>query len=366
MLSVVIWNPAVVDHFVNASLDFLVPRYKESDFYKDTETVGDCLGALPRGPAQARQDALQKRVMRSIITPAFHTFYSLYHTKAAYAYGAGDEETVRLGQIAAMGLDAPKLGLTINRDLERKDRQRWSALAMPPFYWRVKKSDVDAGFNPRALTRDVNLGPHPLVDLGGHTDSRIDECLAKVASQLQKSRDDFNADPDLDLPWLAFRRGSRDDRDEHDDVLVIENFVEEVFEDFQRCMAELASTQAQATQTDESTSARFARLDTVIARFHQGLTHDAPSIKSRQLRRNPDLVARLKASCAYCHHGRGGKRFPWDVAGADLCAIKAAAVNAGRPGFSVVNDVAEAMVVDKRLVKVPERDQLPVLITPSS
>lgn len=373
----VIWNKKVVEPFEDAAFvngAFVDPGQKMLDasnyfeqssvVHEDRETVKDFVASLPPD-GQARQDALQGRILAPLLTERFHGQYSIYHTLAAYTLGIGHEDTVRLAHIAALGLDAPKLGLTIRPEVLKADKRRWAGLAMPEYYQRAKpRENRHPEQQPRALRRDPQLGPHILDLLMRYNDEKVDACLTSLQNLREKYKPSSFADADLDAPWMAFRKAAKDDVDEGRDVRTIETFVGELNEAFGVATSAMARQRQSSSQSRDLSAAASsaepapAPYDEVISRFHKGLTSESPSIRSRVLRRHPDLLARLKASCAYCFGGHDGKHFPFTVAFANLCAIKKAAVDGDQPAVSFVNEVAGGLAMDKRLVSVPDWNRL--------
>lgn len=335
---------------------FLEPPFKKEDVFDlDTETVAQFTQALPQN-GQTRQDAIQKRLVQPVTDQEFHRYYSDYHTRASYVLGLEHPETIRLAHITALGLDAPKLGLRLKGHIEREDRKRWGeAFALPPFHPRSRRTDQEVGYNRKPLKRDAALGPHPLDLLHSHVKSRVAECLGKVEAQRKAVKDACSADPELDAPWRSFREGATDEAAERQDVISIEAFVSEIFHDYISAIPIMKAAR-RARSSEEAANARAAALEPVLRKFHAG-----PGVKSRTLLRHPDLLARLTASCAYALHGHHGHAYPFDMAHADLCAIKKAASDGFRPGVAIDNAVAAAMLIDKRMVKMPTTEQLALI-----
>lgn len=232
---------------------------------------------------------------------------------------------------------------------------------MPPWYTWMKSARTDGHVPPRnevALRRRPELGPHILDTLMDHMKMTIGRCLSRIEEQ--QSDVPTRADPDLVGPWNRFVVEADDDPAERNDREVIRAFVGEMrsaWSGLWRSPPRMhAGRKLPPLRYDETVAG-------VASRFHLDLTCSSASLMSRRLRNDAALLRRLKASLAYKigHEVYPPKtRFAWDVAFADLCAIKAAAVDGDRPTVSVVADLVPALVVDKRFVEIPREWDDPV------
>lgn len=92
-----IWQPEIVDDFVNADTKFADPPADLMSFFeKENETVADFLLRTSGMSDSERMREFQKVLLSALRDPSIYGMYSTMHDNAIYGLGYDHPHTIRL------------------------------------------------------------------------------------------------------------------------------------------------------------------------------------------------------------------------------------------------------------------------------
>lgn len=92
-----IWQPEVVEHFINAPLHFSIePPEVKAAFFKQKKTVTEFLEETSTFSSEETQLKLQQYLLGALNQPSLVGQYSNFHLTSLYVNGYRHPETIRL------------------------------------------------------------------------------------------------------------------------------------------------------------------------------------------------------------------------------------------------------------------------------
>ncbi|KAJ6598976.1 RNA dependent RNA polymerase-domain-containing protein [Mycena vulgaris] len=361
--AVVIWQPELVDPFVNAPLHFAdEPADLAASFKPQNETVGEFLGRTAESPSQQLRE-MKNYLLSAVRDRAVVGKYNNWHLNATHSLGYQHPETIRLGYMFGKTLDGAKTGLSVLPTVYTRDCRTYDK--RPPVWKEAGKkktgqSAIDQT-NTLNLTRDPGLDVFIMDKLHSHIDR------GKWGSVWGKDlKDKIDArfsvphlvDTDLTAPWLAFveKEAAKKDADKirrGQIALMAQHALQAPgLSTADRTVAEWLLDEGQANpETDiERIQKHVAavwdkhkcKIDSKFSKLPIERRQDILRELSRDFATGPtgllidaDEAARIKASYAYVHDTEAKRgdwsRFPWNVAFRELCLIKCRASDSFKP-----------------------------------
>ncbi|KAF7349229.1 Dimethylaniline monooxygenase [Mycena sanguinolenta] len=346
--AIVIWDPEIVDSFVNAPEKFsLEPQGIGSCFDRDENTVKSFNQQYAGQPPEVKAAELQKYLLGSLRDPSAVGQYSGYHDNSILTRGYDNPRTVKLAYKSGTCrililpaanaqvrfckiLDSPKTGYNIKPETRTADAKQYGHLRGPA--WKNKDKDASGvALNVPLLQRKVDP-TNPSLARPFIMDVLTAAALSQKDAWLKDAEDLFRPfeerdvvlDADLQKPWRDFGNFVNEhiwdnDKRPKSDMTIIGKHVKEMS---RRHSEEIKSEGF----TDRAIE---IRQDTLRNLSHDFAAQPTPNDLGAIF--DPMLIARLRASYAYIHdyhkHEWKGSnmawsRFPWNVALGDLCKIK--------------------------------------------
>lgn len=348
----VIWQPELVDPFVNAPLSFSEePPEVAACFKEKNATVREFLERTAgMTPGQRLLEMQKQYLLSSIRDRAVVGKYSNWHINATYSLGYDHPETIRLAYMFCKTLDGAKTGLSVRPDVFSADTRRYDKRAPMWKEATEKKKDSIDQTNTMNLARDPKLHQFIMDRLHNHTEWGKG-LQRKLKGQFKMPH---IVDADLTAPWYAFVEQETTKQEAYKlrngDIVLLAQYALNTpdISATNRDVAERLLAEAQARP--ESDLERIKRHVETIQAQHKmkitgkftGLTIERRQDILRELSRefaagpselsmNADEAARIKASYAYVYDlelrqeyssDARWSRFPWDVAFRELCLIK--------------------------------------------
>ncbi|KAK7061800.1 RNA-dependent RNA polymerase [Favolaschia claudopus] len=356
----VIWQPELVDKFVNADLRF------------------------SQEPPELRE--MQAYLLSGLRDMAVVGQYSNWHLNATYSLGYRHSETIRLAYMFCKTLDGAKTGLTVLPGRYKDDQKKYNK--RPP-EWKEnadKKEGAPDTTNMLNLKRGRGLGTFIMDELCHHASKNQwgttwgQELKAEIEGKF-KTDAVHVVDGDLTAPWLEFEDKQKDKKEadglrNSDIELLAKQILQKVDADSSE-LSEAKDAAMRLLKEVEDAVSRKSDLE-LIKEHVEGVhakhkTKIRPNFSRLPIERRQDILrelsrdfatgpsglrvseeeaARLKASYAYLFDSdeRQKKttkwtRFPWDVAFGELCLIK---TRASKDLKAVKSDFYEKMTIKVR------------------
>ncbi|KAJ7498829.1 RNA dependent RNA polymerase-domain-containing protein [Mycena latifolia] len=346
----VIWQPELVDPFVNAPLHFSEEPPEVADSFKpQNETVMEFLERTASSTPGRQLREMQHYLLSAIRDLAVVGKYSNWHLNATYSLGYRHPETIRLAYMFCKTLDGAKTGLSVLPSVYSKDTGAYDK--RPPVWKEAtekKKGKIDQTNTVNVGRDHTVLGTFIMDKLHNHT-----EWGQKLKKELEgRLSTPHVVDADLTAPWRAFveketAKKDAENRRRTEMALLAKHILNTAgLSAADRDVATRLLAEAQASQ--ESDLERIQKhVEDVCAKHKSKITgkfsdllierrQDILRELSREFATGPQGLsidageaARIKASYAYAYDSdqrRGSyvkwSRFPWDVAFRELCLIK--------------------------------------------
>ncbi|KAF4602055.1 hypothetical protein EYR40_005257 [Pleurotus pulmonarius] len=338
--ALLIWQPEVVEHFINAPLHFSIePPEVKAAFFKEKKTVTTFLEETSTSSPEETQFKLQQYLLGALNQPSLVGQYSNFHLNSIYVNGYRHPETIRLAYMFCKVLDSSKSGEQVLPAQIKHDSKLYNK--RPPF-WKETEEE-----RSRHQTNEINLiRPKELHGKEFIMDTIYNQAKEEGRLAQQRIEQAFSALPkehvaDLDLqqPWkqaeaLAKQMASRGYTERAEDLEKIKRHVETMYREHRKQVKpkkegeDFTGIPIEARQdTLRSLSRQFSSLPS-SANLPSFVAIDQPATSMF----GNEEVSLIKASYAYIfdHQENSGRkgwtRFPWDVAMRDLCHIKARAL----------------------------------------
>ncbi|KDQ60341.1 hypothetical protein JAAARDRAFT_126352, partial [Jaapia argillacea MUCL 33604] len=308
----VIWEPTIVDTFTNADENICSkPSNLRDNFLKDVTSVAEFLRNYESSNHDLCSSGIQDFLLAPLTSASLVGKYSTFHSNAVYRLGYNDPSTVRLAHMFCEILDGSKSGLKVRNDIYRRDKGTWDVRGP---VWRESEE----------TRKRVASGPQLNLKRAIREEFIMDKLFKlgeKIIVQIKTEAPVPSTLPDYHLtkPWLDYKQQAQKVlmagwEGKWNDVQRIEEHVKQMKD---------KRSQTYAEQGRSFTELRIERRQDILRNLSLEFT-SKPSISSFEDLHDAAYIARLKASCAY--HLEPTKRFPWDVAFRELCAIKAQAL----------------------------------------
>ncbi|ORX33255.1 RNA dependent RNA polymerase-domain-containing protein [Kockovaella imperatae] len=188
----VIWEPSLVQSFVNADLSVLdAPDDFESENF-DKEVLQ--VEAVASGVQSVDEMIMNHQVFLLVALKDDKSTgsYSSLHTNAIYLNGPDHPDTVRLARIFCLVLDARKSGLCIKHKVKANDQRKYGGVVA----WRTYCKDLGSSHNEREILRPNQLGPFvidELIDALKNKRNMLLTCFPNPLTKLSTSVSDYQA-----------------------------------------------------------------------------------------------------------------------------------------------------------------------------
>ncbi|KAG5220575.1 RNA dependent RNA polymerase-domain-containing protein [Salix suchowensis] len=298
--ALLIWQPEVVEHFINASLHFSIePPEVKAAFFKEKKTVTDFLEETRASSPEETQLKLQQYLLGALNQPSLVGQYSNFHLNSIYVNGYQHPETIRLAYMFCKVLDSSKSGEQVLSAQVKHDSKLYNK--RPPFWKETEEERSHHQTNEINLIRPKEFHGNEFImdtiynqakEEGRLVQQRIEQAFAALPKE-------HVVDLDLQQPWkqaeaLGKQMTSRGYAERAEDLEKIKRHVETMYGSIGSSSADLPSFVA----AEQPTTSIFSN----------------------------EEVALIKASYAYIFDHqensarKGWTRFPWDVA-MRTCAI---------------------------------------------
>ncbi|KAJ6515806.1 RNA dependent RNA polymerase-domain-containing protein [Mycena sanguinolenta] len=357
----IVWQPELVDPFVNADLKYSEEPPKVVDsFSPKNETVAEFLGRTESLTDEQQLQEMQNYLLSAIRAQGVVGKYSNWHLNSVYTLGYAHPQTIRLAYMFCKTLDGAKTGLTVREEVYKEDRRKFDLRAPAWKEAAEKKKTIDMS-NMNNLSRPAALPPFIMDKLHRHADRT--KWGTQWGTQLKdeidrKFSEGHVVDGDLTAPWLEFEQKQaaqslQDERRRAEIILLathtlqVANLSAEAGEVAKRLLQEAESKpESDCDRIKKHVEVLFSkhksRIDGKFSKLPIRERQDILRELSRDFATGPlglsmdeYEAARLKASYAYWfdshtrrHYSHAKwSRIPWDLAFRELCLIKARASN---------------------------------------
>ncbi|TRM67733.1 RNA dependent RNA polymerase-domain-containing protein [Schizophyllum amplum] len=349
----VYFDPTLVEHFKNASPCYAdEPASLAYEFDSDVEKVTPFLERTSNMTPDERRIELQK-----FLLPRPHfavATYSKLHLFSTIKQGTRANESVRFAYKFTKSLDGPKVGVTVKPDVLAKDsRDRKWACRLPAWKEAIDEKEEVNNNNPRCTRPKeiaAKLGPFVMDELHKHSRKLDAERISKI-QQFYEALPKSEVDDDLTSPWREAEGRAARMRNEggaslmEDELERIREHVAQVHREYREEVSGKKSPQKRQsprkpTSPRKDGSSSFWKMPPeYIQRRLRAHSIKFGSAPLGLLTMSAEEVVRVRASYAYQYAWEPTKKttkeqteeqtkdpsFPWRVAMAALCDIKAKA-----------------------------------------
>ncbi|KAF9495388.1 hypothetical protein BDN71DRAFT_1589707 [Pleurotus eryngii] len=338
--ALLIWQPEVVEHFINASLHFSIePPEVKAAFFKEKKTVTDFLEETRASSPEETQLKLQQYLLGALNQPSLVGQYSNFHLNSIYVNGYQHPETIRLAYMFCKVLDSSKSGEQVLSAQVKHDSKLYNK--RPPFWKETEEERSHHQTNEINLIRPKEFHGNEFImdtiynqakEEGRLVQQRIEQAFAALPKE-------HVVDLDLQQPWkqaeaLGKQMTSRGYAERAEDLEKIKRHVETMYGEHRKQVKPKKEGEDFTGIPIEARQDTLRSLSRQFASFPSSA--DLPSFVAAEQPTTSifsnEEVALIKASYAYIFDHqensarKGWTRFPWDVAMRDLCHIKARAL----------------------------------------
>ncbi|KAF8639473.1 hypothetical protein AX17_001493 [Amanita inopinata Kibby_2008] len=381
--AIAIWEPRLVEPFVNADDKFSVePPELSGCFHSPKETVEEFSEHIKPMTREDRTRELQRYLLSTLNEMSLTGKYSVMHDNAVYSKGYSSPEAVMLAYKFCKVLDGTKSGLRIRDDVLREDQRQFRNTHGPewkdPNGKKQKNDTSNLPFLSRPQRGQYIRGPFimdVLVAAGRKLCDRLLNQMERVTF-VPLSVDAMH-DEDLKRPWKEALELVEQQ------MTVTTSFLEnQGAQSLSRQPVSSSSSSGTKNNSLPTAIAKAKRRDLTRIQQHvravfkkhrerirgtftklpitrrqdilRGLSKEFaehPKVEEMEVTMDSAMIARLRASYAYIydlemHRNVGGwSRFPWNMAMRELCAMKA---NALGPSKVVTDGFYERFRLAKR------------------
>ncbi|KAH8929886.1 hypothetical protein BT69DRAFT_1345579 [Atractiella rhizophila] len=297
--SLIIWDPAIVDPFVNSGLEHATcPMKDEQIFDVQTTTVDTEIRSTT-------DQLLTRKLLSPLFFPSHFKIFSRWHTLLMYQEGLGHPLVRMLGHLFEKTLDSakaghalkPQLAIYVRNQVERCCRAQGNDMAAMPGW---TSADTKYSKPPRRSRRLAKEGTYVMDDLK----ATGDELVAEFKIDFPKSLRQTVIEEDTDISDVWTNHQKFESVDLQHDLHRIQKHVKACFEEFQGLWK---------PGTKESyfmKRLRSSELAKKFATFPNARMGEEPYQSELLLSPSGPYIARqLKASLAYSLPYRDGRKF---------------------------------------------------------
>ncbi|KDQ11268.1 hypothetical protein BOTBODRAFT_177510 [Botryobasidium botryosum FD-172 SS1] len=355
----VIWDPSIVDNFVNADPSFADPPSDLlDDFERQTESVKDFEARTSGVEPSIRLTEIQKYLLSALKDTVVVGTYSNWHDIAAYMYGYAAPTTIRLAYKFCACLDGAKTGLKIKEETKARDRaelRKYGSLQ-----WKETDDDreraQDKGENVTYCQRPPRLSTF-VMDAILQAGEREKEQQFKKLQEMGEAVEKKKLDKDLEAPFKEAEERLKQVTEDlrapmQAELDRIKELVEKSRKEHRKSLilgGMKSKGAGRARFTSRSIESRQDTLRRLSMAYHASLAERPFVFFSKGEAR------RVAASYAYIHDGKDRRTgFPFDVACRDLCSIKAE--TGGRSYATVTTQFYNSVVVHRAFLETLDDD----------
>ncbi|ESK96081.1 hypothetical protein Moror_7426 [Moniliophthora roreri MCA 2997] len=339
--SLLIYDPSIVDPFVNADIRFADPRndIEEKCFVKGTKKLPELVAEhIPtKENPLARVRALQDFLLGGLRNISRVGQYSNMHDYCTVTKGYTHEDTIRMAHMFCRTLDGAKTGLTVREDVFTADRKSYNRGVMKwkkPAVKSSMKSQYVSDDGGMKVKRPKHLGPFIMDSLVKYSLHRAATFERQFKERMLKHKKHI-IDEHLVEPWRKAEKYAQQKKEKGCPLDMqaldeIRSHVKKVYEKHREQVKKMRPKRNGGHFTDLPIEIRQNQLRDLSKEFASYPNPD-------DLMLDEDIVSRLRASYAYLHDceankytDKGWTRFPWDVAMSELCLIKGKAIGGSK------------------------------------
>ncbi|KAF8974482.1 RNA dependent RNA polymerase-domain-containing protein [Flammula alnicola] len=333
---VYIWQHELVAAFKNADLKYSEPPADiKTYFARENEEVHAFQTKTANISVENKIRQLQHYLLGAVRDTTVVGKYSTFHEIAIYTLGYSHPDTIRLAYMFCMTLDGIKTGMTVSKEVLKKDT---IAFQKRPPTWKESEEDkarYDSTNEPN-IQRPRHLPRFIMDELHKQASAESTQWNVRLDQHFKRGGS-VKIDGDLAAPWqkaqeLAQRWANQEkNKRMSSDLQKIQKHVEEMYNVHRM---EMCSSPRKASRTSpKKDKLSFTNLPIEVRqdKIRDLSKRFASFPKPEDVLMPEEEIARVRASCAYVYdyeqkkHSSGFTRFPWDVGMRELCAIKARA-----------------------------------------